>query len=69
MGDIENILGEYGTGDVQKRLCLYLEHRSLRRDFMEIDRSELQRRCKKKAGVFGFSEKFGALFSNTLQEN
>ena len=69
MGNIENILGEYRRGDVQKRLYLYLEHRSLRREFIEIDRNELQRRYKKKAGVFGFSEKFGSLFSNSLQEN
>ena len=69
MEKIENILREYGRGDMQRRLHLYLEHRSLRGDFMEIDRNESPGPQEKKAGIFSFRHKFGPLFSNILQEN
>ena len=61
MEKIENILREYGRGDMQRRLHLYLEHRSLRRDFMEIDRNESPGPQKKKSGIFSFRHNFWPL--------
>lgn len=37
MRTVEDILGQYRKGDFHHRLNLYLEHRDLRRRFMEID--------------------------------
>ena len=69
MEKIESILSEYRSGDMQRRLYLYLEHRSLRGDFMEIDRNESPGPRKKKLELFGFRIGFGQLFPSTLQEN
>lgn len=39
MRDRKNIIEEYREADTEKRLYLFLSHRSLRDDFLEIDQS------------------------------
>lgn len=48
MKDSKSIIEEYRNADTEKRLYLFLSHRSLRDEFLEIDQRE--------ASV-GFSEK------------
>lgn len=38
--DIKSIIEEYRNADSEKRLYLFLSHRSLRDDFLEIDQSD-----------------------------
>ena len=40
MRKIEEILSEYGKGDMNKRLHLYLFFRDLRKEFLEIELKE-----------------------------
>jgi hypothetical protein len=40
MRDYKNIIEEYRNADSEKRLYLFLSHRSLRDDFLEIDQSD-----------------------------
>ncbi|HSQ83368.1 MAG TPA: hypothetical protein VLM43_01490, partial [Desulfobacterales bacterium] len=40
MADHNIIIEEYRNADSEKRLYLFLSHRSLRDDFLEIDQSE-----------------------------
>ena len=40
MKNSENIIEEYRNADFEKRLYLFLSHRSLRDEFLEIDQSE-----------------------------
>lgn len=42
MNDAQTILNEYEDGDLTQRLFMFLEHRSLREEFMDIDHKELQ---------------------------
>jgi len=40
MRDYKNIIEEYRHADFEKRLYLFLSHRSLRDEFLEIDQSD-----------------------------
>ena len=40
MRDSKNIIEEYRDADAEKRLYLFLSHRSLRDEFLEIDQSD-----------------------------
>ena len=40
MEDIKNILEEYRNADEEKRLYLFLSHRSFRDEFITIDQSD-----------------------------
>ena len=40
MESIEQIIEEYHKGDFEKRLHLFLEYRSLRNEFLKIDKFE-----------------------------
>lgn len=40
MEDIKNTLEEYRNADAEKRLYLFLSHRSLRDEFIHIDQSD-----------------------------
>ena len=40
MKDNINIIEEYRNADSEKRLYLFLSHRSLRHEFLEIDQSD-----------------------------
>jgi len=40
MRDYKNIIDEYRSADSEKRLYLFLSHRSLRDEFLEIDQSD-----------------------------
>lgn len=40
MRDYKNIIEEYRNADFEKRLYLFLSHRSLRDEFLEIDQSD-----------------------------
>jgi hypothetical protein len=40
MRDNNNIIEEYRNADFEKRLYLFLSHRSLRDEFIEIDQSD-----------------------------
>jgi hypothetical protein len=40
MRDLKNIIEEYRDADSEKRLHLFLQHRSLRDEFLQIDQSE-----------------------------
>ena len=40
MKDAQTILDEYERGDLTRRLFMFLDHRSLRQEFMEIDQRE-----------------------------
>ena len=40
MRDRKNIIEEYRHADSEKRLYLFLSHRSLRDEFLEIDQSD-----------------------------
>ena len=40
MRERKRIVEEYHKGDFEKRLYLFLEYRSLRDEFLKIDRSE-----------------------------
>lgn len=42
MRDVNRIIEEYRNSDFEKRMYLFLEHRSLRNQFTEIDIEELQ---------------------------
>ena len=42
MRDVDRIIEEYRKSDFEKRLYLFLEHRSLRNEFVDIDMEELQ---------------------------
>jgi len=42
MKDAQTILDEYERGDMALRLFMFLEHRSLREEFMVIDQKEFQ---------------------------
>lgn len=42
MKTIERIIEEYYRGDFEKRLYLFLEYRSLRNEFLKIDKTEIQ---------------------------
>ncbi len=48
MRDYKSIIEEYRNADFEKRLYLFLSHRSLRDEFLEIDQSDTS---------VGFSEK------------
>ncbi len=48
MKDNKNIVEEYRNADSEKRVYLFLSHRSLRDEFLEIDQSDTS---------VGFSEK------------
>ena len=48
MNDIKNILEEYRNADAEKRLYLFLSHRSLRDEFITIDQSEAGAEFSKK---------------------
>jgi len=48
MRDYKNIIEEYRNADSEKRLYLFLSHRSLRDEFLEIDQNDK---------AVGFSEK------------
>ena len=53
MKDIKNTLEEYRSADAEKRLYLFLSHRSLRDEFIKIDQSDAsvkmsQKRVKNK---------------------
>ena len=48
MRDSKSIIEEYHNADFEKRLYLFLSHRSLRDEFLEIDQSDT---------LVGFSEK------------
>ena len=39
MEDIKSIIEEYKKSDYEKRLHLFLDHRSLRKEFADIDQS------------------------------
>jgi hypothetical protein len=47
--NIKNILEEYRNADAEKRLYLFLSHRSLRDEFIAIDQSEAGAEFSKKA--------------------
>jgi hypothetical protein len=40
MRDYKNIIEEYRNADSEKRLYLFLSHRSLRDEFLDIDQSD-----------------------------
>jgi hypothetical protein len=40
MRDIQNIIEEYRNADAEKRLYLFLSHRSLRDEFINIDQRD-----------------------------
>ena len=42
MKDAQTILDEYEQGDMAQRMFMFLEHRSLREEFMVIDQKEFQ---------------------------
>ena len=42
METIERIIEAYHKGDFEKRLYLFLEYRSLRNEFLKIDKVETQ---------------------------
>ena len=39
MSDIKKIIEEYKKGDAEKRLSLFLNHRLLRNEFIEIEQN------------------------------
>ncbi len=39
MGDVKSIIEEYQKSDFEKRLYLFLGHRSLRKEFTDIDQN------------------------------
>ena len=41
MENIKNIIEEYRNSDAEKRLYLFLSHRSLRDEFINIDQSDI----------------------------
>ena len=58
MRDSKNIIEEYRNADSEKRLYLFLSHRSLRDEFLEIDQSDTsvgftQNRIKNKCRICG----------------
>jgi len=38
--DSKHIIKEYQEGDFEKRLCLFLQHRALRNEFIQIERCD-----------------------------
>jgi hypothetical protein len=50
MRDIENIVEEYRNADCEKRLYLFLSHRSLRHEFITIDQSDASAEFSTKPG-------------------
>jgi hypothetical protein len=58
MRDHKNIIEEYRHADFEKRLYLFLSHRSLRDEFLEIDQSDTSvefsaKPIKNKCGMCG----------------
>ncbi len=56
MRDNNTIIEEYRNADFEKRLYLFLSHRSLRDEFLEIDQSDTsvgfsENRIKNKCGM------------------
>jgi hypothetical protein len=48
MKDVENIIEEYRNADSEKRLYLFLSHRSLRDEFITIDQRDASAKRKPK---------------------
>jgi len=58
MRNNQNIIEEYRNADSEKRLYLFLSHRSLRDEFLEIDQSDTsvgfsEKRIKNKCRICG----------------
>jgi hypothetical protein len=66
MREEESIIAEYREGGFGKRLDLYLGYRSLRKEFLEIDRSEIPALLKNQARRPGFRSAFKQLVANFL---
>ena len=49
MSDIKKIIEEYKEADSEKRLSLFLDHRLLRNEFMEIEQNNTARVGRKAA--------------------
>jgi uncharacterized protein (TIGR00369 family) len=58
MREEESIIAEYREGGFGKRLNLYLGYRSLRKEFLEVDRSEIPALRKNQAHRPGFRSAF-----------
>lgn len=58
MRDIDSIIEEYRKSDFEKRLHIFLEHRSLRNQFVGIDMEELQTESQTKPIWIEKPEKF-----------
>ncbi len=67
MGNIRSIIEEYGKADFGKRLYLFLEHPSLRSDFMEIDQHETAGPSFKKSDKRCLWAKIGTFFQVSLK--
>jgi hypothetical protein len=66
MREENSIIAEYREGDFGKRLNLYLGYRSLRREFLEVDRREIPALRKTQAHRPGFRSAFRQFMATFL---
>jgi hypothetical protein len=66
MREENSIIAEYREGDFGTRLNLYLGYRSLRKEFLEVDRSEIPTLRKTQAHRSGFGSAFRQFMATFL---
>jgi hypothetical protein len=66
MREEESIIADYREGDFEKRLNLYLQYHSLRKEFLEIDRSEMAALRQNQTRRPGFRSAFKQFVANLL---
>jgi hypothetical protein len=66
MREEESIIADYREGGFGKRLNLYLGYRSLRKEFLEIDRSEIATLRQNQTRRPGFRSTFKQFVANVL---
>jgi hypothetical protein len=66
MREEKSIIADYREGDFGKRLNLYLGYRSLRKEFLEIDRSEIPALRQNQPRRPGFRLAFKQFMANLL---
>jgi hypothetical protein len=66
MREEESIIADYREGGFGKRLNLYLGYRSLRKEFLEIDRSEIATLPQNRTRRPGFRSAFKQFMANLV---